>query len=75
MGNKIELELSGFGWTIEKQLNKQGYTLGENITRYEKLNDARIMLFLHSYLTDSENNKLANKISKNIFKDIKPMLK
>lgn len=73
MKNAIEIRLGALAESIETQLNKQGYTLGENISKYEKLDYARTMLFLHGYLTDRENDRISGKICKSIFKDIKPM--
>jgi len=55
--------------TLEQQANEQGYTL-KNSELYEKLKEALNLLKFH-LTTDSENDKLFQKLHKKVVKDLK----
>ena len=55
--------------TIEEQLKKQGYSC-KDVEIYEKTKDSIMYLWIHGYLTETEWNKLLNKLHKKIIKNV-----
>lgn len=57
--------------TLEKQANEQGFTLGENVEKLQKLNDSIIMCWIHGICTDSQRDSMVKKLQKEIIKSLK----
>lgn len=69
----IKLDFGAMSDSLEEQANRNGYTLGKDANRLEKIKNARAMLFLHGMLTDSENGKIIKRISSKVEKVLKPL--
>lgn len=67
----IKLHFGGLAKTLEKQLESQGYTLGEKAKRYEDINKSVTKIFFFGLLTPSELEKIRNKLIKDIAKNCK----
>lgn len=57
----------------EKQANEQGYTLGEEAEKFNKIWYAYNMLRLHGYLTDSQADSVCKKIQKDLARNVKTL--
>lgn len=69
----IKLHFGAFAEPFEKQLNEQGFTLGDMAGKYEKTNHAITQLMFSNILTDSQVYKCQEKLSKQIFKQAKQL--
>lgn len=69
----MKFEFGAMSDTLEAQANHNGYTLGKDANRLEKIKNARAMLFLHGILTDSENEKIIKRICDKTEKALKPL--
>lgn len=58
--------------TLEKQANDQGYTLGEDAEKLEKLRLARLALIFGNVLTEAEMEKTAKRINAKAIKALHP---
>jgi adenosine deaminase len=67
--SEIEIHYNAFE-TIEEQLKEQGF-LCKDIELYEKAKDSIMYLWVDGYLTESEWDKLINKLHKKIIKNVK----
>ena len=56
--------------SLEEQLNKQGFTLHQEAKRWENIKEAQFMLKVYGLLTEREQEKILNRMNKNIAKDI-----
>lgn len=56
--------------SLEEQLNKQGFTLRQEAKRWENIKEARFMLKVYGLLTKKEQERILNRMNKNIAKDI-----
>ena len=64
------------GWlsdTYEEQANKQGFTLGNKAEELEELKRSYNILGLYDCITDSQKEKVLQKIQKNIVKNLKKL--
>lgn len=59
--------------SYEKQANEQGYTLGDKAEMFDKIAFSYNMLRIHGFLSDSEADKVCQRIQKNLVKSIKKM--
>lgn len=59
---EVMFNLGAIAPTLEEQANRQGYTLGKEADKLEKLKKAKSMLHLHGIINDT----LADLISKKI---------
>jgi hypothetical protein len=59
--------------SLETQANKQGYTLGKNAEKLEKLREARLHLMFGNILTDSQLEQTAKKLQAQVVKSLKPI--
>ena len=66
---EIELHYNFFE-TLQEQMEKQKYKCN-NIEIYDKAKDSILFLYIQNIITDSEKDKLINKLHKKIIKDIK----
>ena len=55
----------------ETQANEQGFTLGDKAELFEHLRHSYNMLRLHDCITDSQADKIIQKIQKKIVKNLK----
>jgi hypothetical protein len=60
-----------FADSYEKQANEQGYTLGDKAEMFDKIAFSYNMLRIHGLLTDSESNKVRQRIQKNLASSVK----
>ena len=56
--------------SLEEQLNKQGFTLRQEAKRWENIKEAQFMLKVYGLLTEKEQERILNRMNKNIAKDI-----
>lgn len=57
--------------SLEEQANAQGFTLGNDAERLQKLNDAVLMCWFHNLCTDSQKDSMINKLQKQVLKSLK----
>ncbi len=57
----------------EKQANVQGYTLGEEKERLEKLGFSIVYCWIHGILMDSQYSMALGKLQKQLIKALKPL--
>lgn len=74
MTNKItvRVEYGPLGGSIEEQLNKQGFTLGEKQEFVEKLQHSLTYCMFH-LMTDAQYQSCAKKLHKKVMGYIKPL--
>jgi len=60
---------------LEEQANKQGYTFGKSIEKFEKLKFSLNMVVMHDIITDSQSQKCFQKLHKKVMESIKPLEK
>jgi len=59
--------------SYEVQANQQGYTLGESADHLQALGDAAVLLWMEDCLTDSQYNKVLERIQKQLVKSARVM--
>ena len=59
--------------SYETQANQQGYTLGESADHLQALGDAAVLLWVEDCLTDSQYNKVLERIQKQLVKSARGM--
>lgn len=64
---------SAFADSYEKQANKQGYTLGEKAEEFDKIAFAYNMLRIHGYFTEKQEERICQKIQKQLVASLKPL--
>ncbi|ENH96708.1 hypothetical protein J416_09429 [Gracilibacillus halophilus YIM-C55.5] len=69
---RINVDYSPLAEPIENQMNKQGFTLGDNKTRIHKLDKSLKMCMFH-LMTDSEHKKFMKKLHKKVMESIEPL--
>lgn len=57
--------------SLEEQANAQGFTLGKDAERLQKLNDSMIMCWIHGLCTDSQKDSMMAKLQKQVIKHLK----
>lgn len=57
--------------SYEKQANEQGFTLGDKAEMLDELRHSYNMLRMHDCITDSQADKIVQKIQKKIVKNLK----
>lgn len=70
---EVNFNYGALGDSLEKQANKQGYTLGKEVGKFDKIKNARSMLSVHGLLTDSESRRVVNRIHKLVIKNLKQL--
>jgi len=68
--NSIGIDYGPLGGSIEEQLNKQGFTLGEKQQFIEKLQHALTMCMFH-LMTDAQYQSCAKKLHKKVMRHVK----
>ncbi len=69
---KIEIHYGALSDNLLVQLDNQGYKYNkEKINTLDKLRYSANMLYLHSYISDKEYDKIINKIQKEIVKEVR----
>lgn len=72
MSNQIEFSYGVLSDTLEEQANKQGYTLGEEAEKLEKIRKAINMCKFH-VATDSQVSSMIKKLHNKVIKALKPL--
>lgn len=57
--------------SLEEQANAQGFTLGKDAERLQKLNNSMIMCWIHGLCTDSQKDSMMKKLQKQVVKCLK----
>ena len=70
---KIMVECGIFNDPIEKQLNEQGYTLGDNAEVFQAMSDGMEALYIYGIITDRQLENIGNSYVKHLKKHIKPL--
>lgn len=65
----IEIHYNAFS-TIKEQLDAQHFKCSD-IELYEKAKNNMLYLYIHGFMTDSEKDKVLNKIHKKLLKNIR----
>lgn len=73
MSKMIEFNHGALSDSYEKQANEQGFTLGEDKERLEKLGSSVVYCWIHGVLTDSQYDMALKKLQKQLVKAIKPL--
>ena len=56
---------------IEMQANAQGYTLGEHVSKLEKLREAVVRLQVGGLLTETDAKRIKQKLHKRVMKNLR----
>lgn len=72
VSNQIEFSYGILSGTLEEQANKQGYTLGEEAEKLEKIRKAINMCKFH-VATDSQVSSMIKKLHDKVIKALKPL--
>jgi len=70
---EVKFSFGAMSPTLEEQANKQGYTLGDEANKLEKMKEARTMLFLHGIINDSLAEQTAKKINTKVVNALLPL--
>lgn len=70
---KIMLECGLLDDSIEKQLNEQGYTLGEYGELFQMMSYGIELLYVFGVITDRQRDNIGNSYEKHLKKYIKPL--
>ena len=69
----IEFHHGALSDPYEQQANAQGFTLGEENERLEKLGFSLVYCWIHGVLTDSQYDMALKKLQKQLVNAIKPL--
>ena len=72
MKQQVEFHHGALCDPYEKQANNQGFTLGEERERLEKLGFSLVYCWIHGVLTDSQYNMGLKKLQKQLVKALEP---
>jgi hypothetical protein len=70
--SEVKIQYGSLAEPIEKQLNDQGFTLGDKLDFIEKLQKSLTMCMFH-LLTDTQYNGCLKKLHKKVMDNIKPL--
>lgn len=73
MSRTVEFHYGVFADPYEQQANAQGFTLGNDRERLEKLGFSLVYAHIHDCLTDSQYDMALKKLQKQIVKALKPL--
>lgn len=73
MSRMIEFHHGALSAPYEKQANDQGFTLGKERERLEKLGFLLVYCWIHGALTDSQYEMALKKLQNQLVKAIKPL--
>lgn len=59
--------------SYEEQANEQGYTLGKEAERFQKLGEYVLKLRIFGIITDGETDKALQRLQKKFVKELKPL--
>jgi len=71
----MEIRFGALSPPLEKQVNKQGYTLGDKVEFFDKVSEAYITLRLGGFLTDSQADSICKKIARRMSKSCRRLEK
>ncbi|HCL4447095.1 TPA: hypothetical protein N2D16_002700 [Clostridium botulinum] len=69
---KVEFSYGVFGEPLEKQANDQGFTLGTDAEKFEKIRKAINMCGFH-VATESQVDSMIKKLYKKVLKSLEPL--
>ena len=75
MNDMLQITFGGLADPIEKQLNAQGFTLGDYTKVFQIIQDGVTMGYAHGVITDSECDRIMNRYMKLIKKRMQPLKK
>lgn len=70
----LEIHFGALAPKLSEQLKEQGLE-DKDITKHEKIMESMIMLYLHGYTTDTQNEKMHKRLFSDIKKKVKPINK
>ena len=68
---EFKLHIGALAPSLSEQLENQGFILKDS-NYYEKVLESRIYLFMGGFITETENEKVVERIFKEISKKVKP---
>lgn len=71
--NEVRFEYGAFGDKLERQANKQGYTLGKDAETLDKLMFSLNMVRIHGIIPESQADKAYRKLNKEVISKLKPL--
>jgi hypothetical protein len=72
MDNQVGFSYGVLMDTLEDQANMQGYTLGDEAEKLEKIRKAINMCMFH-VATESQTKQMTDKLHKKVVKELKPV--
>ena len=69
----VEFRYGALSPSLEKQANRQEFTLGKQSERLEKLNQSRLMLFMNSLISDSASEHIVKRINEMVVGSLTPI--
>lgn len=72
MNREVTFHYGALADSLEEQANAQGFTLGDKAEKWQNINHAMIMVWIHGIATDSEKDKMMARFQKKMIKDLKP---
>lgn len=73
MTKVIEFRHGFLSPSYEEQANEQGYTLGDQAEKYQKLGKYVLELRIFGIITDGETDKALQRLQKKFVKELKPL--
>lgn len=70
---EVKFSFGAMSPTLEEQANRQGYTLGNEAEKLEKLKKARTMMLFHGIINDGIAENTAKKINKKVIDALSPL--
>lgn len=70
---EVKFAFGAMSPALEEQANRQGYTLGKEAEKLEKLKKARAMLFLHGIIGEGIAEQTARKINHKVIGSLMPL--
>ena len=68
---KLTIDYGFVSPTLEEQLNKYGFTLGDKAELMERLKNAMLLLYIHDVLTESQEQRAIERLHKMVEKEMK----
>jgi hypothetical protein len=72
---EVKFSYGALSPSLEEQANRQGFTLGKQAERLERIDQARLMLFMNSLISDTVSEKIANRVNEMVVNSLTPIEK
>jgi len=72
MSNNVGFSYGVMGDSLEEQANKQGYTLGKEAEKFEKIRESINMCMFH-VATESQTSAMTKKLHNKVIKALNPI--